>query len=152
MNESTQTQLTASAITRELNREIDHARFQRDGQELEPKDYIDALDEAAPAAWSVAYTRYDDFGGKKLKYSMAFLIFTLDLIAPYIGWDIFFHKFRTHARLTIQAEDKELISEGTAKGEGDLSQKKALAQAVQNLIKEHNLTKTYTEESKPPFS
>lgn len=152
MNESTQTQLTASAITRELNREIDPARFRKDGQELEPRDYIDALDEAAPAAWSVAYTRYNDFGGKKLKYSMIFLIFTLDLIAPCIGWDIFFHKLRTHARLTIRAEDKELISEGTAKGEGDLSQKKALAQAVQNLIQEHHPTDTYIHKSAPRFS
>ena len=152
INESTQTQLTASAIIRELNREIDRARFRKDGQKLEPKDYIDALDEAAPAAWSVTYTRYDDFGGKKLKYSMAFLIFILDLIVPYIGWDIFFHKFRTNARLTIRAEDKELISEGTAKGEGDLTQKKALAQAVHNLIKKHNPTDTYAQESKPGFS
>ena len=152
MNESTQGQLTALSITRELNREIDRVRFRKDGQELEPKDYIDALDEAAPAAWSVTYTRYDDFGGKKLKYSMAFLIFILDLIVPYIGWDIFFHKFRTHARLTIRAEDKELISEGTAKGNQDPSKQQAMAQAVHNLIKKHNPTKTYTKKSKPPFS
>lgn len=115
MNESTQTQLTASAITRELNREIDRARFRKDGQELEPRDYIDALDEAAPAAWTVKYTQYDDFEDKKLMYSMIFLIFTLGLAAPYIGWKIFFPKLRTHAHLTIQAEDKDLNTQGTAK-------------------------------------
>ena len=152
MNKPAQTQLTASTITRELDREINRARFRQDGQELGPRDYIDALDEAAPAAWSVNYTQYDDFDDKKLTLIILLTIFTLGIALPFIGWNLLFPKLRTQARLTIQAEDKELTSEGTAKSTGDLSKKNALAQAVRNLIKDDNQPMTHTQETKPKFS
>ena len=152
MNESTQTQLTASAITRELNREINRAKFRKDGQELEPKDYIDALDKAAPAAWRVTYTLYDHFNSKMLVYAILLIIFTVGLALAFIAWKVLIPEIHTHARLTIHAEDKDLTSEGTAKGTEDLSKKEALAQAVQDLTEEDNQPRTYIQETKPRFS
>ena len=152
MNEPAQTQLTASTITRELDREINRARFRKDGQELGPRDYIDALDEAAPAAWTVNYTQHDDFNDRKSMLIIILTFLTLNLALPSVAWTIHFPKPRTGARLTIHAEDKDLTSEGTAKGTEDLSKKEALAQAIQDLIKENSRPEAYIQESRPRSS